>query len=127
MNEAIVLLLGFIALLYVAAPLWRGAAAEQVTSGRSNDAEMRKARALDALLDLEADYETGKLTRDEFEVMRTEQETDALNALRELDVLEASASGDDIEIKVAAERARLTCPSCGARRPEEGRCPSCGA
>ena len=127
MNELIILLLGVAALFYVLRPVIQGAAFEQVAPTGLDDASAKKAHALEALLDLETDLETGKLTKDEFEVLRAEHERDALDAMRELDVLEAAASGDRIEAEIAAERQRLLCPSCGARRPEEGRCPSCGA
>ena len=123
MSSVIVLVLVCCGIAYVMVPLFRRVEEKGSTSALQSARE-RKARALESILDLEADHEIGKLTADEFAILRSEQEQDAVQAMRELDVLEAAA-GDELEREIAQIRERLTCKECGAALSEEGRCPSC--
>jgi rubrerythrin len=127
MSVAAVVIVALAGLAYVIAPLFKQDDADQGADGRIADAEHRKARSLEAILDLEDDLAGGKITADEVAVLRSEHERDAIEALRELDVLEMTTTEDALEAAIAAERARIACPVCGARRTEDERCPSCGA
>ena len=126
---AIVVLLALAALAYVAAPLRRGprrtfprAPSEAARIGE------RKTTALTAIIDLEEERDVGKLSDRDFEVLRDQYEREALEALRELDALQASALGDEeLEAEIAAARARMVCPSCGRPNPTGERCARCGA
>ncbi|HYI43996.1 MAG TPA: zinc ribbon domain-containing protein [Actinomycetota bacterium] len=126
MTIVVAALLACAALYYVCLPLLRRET-EETASGDRLDAEEKKVRALEAILDLESDLELGRITADELEVLRAEHERDAIDAMRELDVLEMAASDSTVEKAIAAERDRITCPACGTRKVEEERCPSCGA
>ena len=74
--------------------------------GSENDAQVRKMRALEAILDLEAEMAAGKLAADDFAAFKEMHEQDALTAMRELDVA-ARAGEDDLEAEIAAARAEL--------------------
>ena len=72
----------------------------------ASDAAARKMRALDAILDLEAEVAAGKLSEEDFATFKTAHAKDALAAIRELDVSAASDS-DELELEIAAARERL--------------------
>jgi hypothetical protein len=125
---AIVALLALAALAYVAAPLRRGPRrAFPHRSGEVARIGERKAAALTAILDLEEERDVGKLSEQDFRLLRDQYEKEALAALRELDALQSSELGDEaLEAEIAAARARMVCPSCGRPNPSGGRCPRCG-
>lgn len=125
----VVAILACIALAYVALPLGtrRGQAVETPT--REGELDAVKTTALSAIVDLEADRSVGKLSEEDFEVLRAQYEAEALRALVELDALRAESpvpEGDDaLEEEIAAMRVRLECPRCGSLRSTEGTCPQC--
>lgn len=125
------LLIAFLAcaaLAYVMAPLRFGPRAEPVDESLlASEAAGRKRAALTAILDLETERDIGKLSPADFEALRAEYEAQALAALAELDALESARGDDALESEIAAVRARLVCPSCGAVRTRSGACPQCGA
>lgn len=126
MAELVVVLLVLVALAYVGMPLLRGrGAASAPEEPGVAEATARKRTALGAIVDLESDHVMGKLTDDDFETLRRDYETEALEALRCLDALQAPAR-DDLEREIATVRARLECPACGAPRRAGARCPRCG-
>lgn len=91
-------------------------------------ADLDKRSALEALVEVDEDHATGKLSTEDFVMLKTEYEKRALTALKALDVARARAAGDDdIEREIAAIRAQLACPSCGGLRSGEGVCPRCDA
>ncbi|MFN2488610.1 MAG: hypothetical protein ABR529_02490 [Actinomycetota bacterium] len=130
MAIALVALLGAAALIYVGMPLLggrRGPRPALDAPGPEASAAgegARKRSALDAILDLEADHDMGKLTEDDFQALLPGLEAEALEALRRLDALRAP--DDDLEREIAAITARLQCPGCGAPRPTGSVCPRCG-
>jgi hypothetical protein len=130
-GELVVALLCAAAVAYVAGPL-RGRAPTGSLDGAGPERELeaRKRSALAAILDLEGERALGKLSAEDFGALVATYEAEAVDALRRLDELRAAA-GDGIEEEVAAARARLRCPSCGAPREGSGRgaptCPRCGA
>lgn len=127
MIEAVVVaLIAGIALAYVAIPLRSGGRRRGETSHRADEAEARKRNALEAIVDLESEREAGKLSVADFDLLRAEYEAEALAALKELDVIRASQTDDSVENEIAAVRARLVCPSCGAPRIAGEQCPRCG-
>ena len=123
----VVLVAAVAGIAYVVLPLRRGPRNFGATGPTATqDAEDRKSAALAGIVDLEQELEIGKLSRDDFEVLRAEYERDAVAALHELDggVL---PDEDALEKEIAAARARLACPSCGAPRTTDGPCPRCGS
>jgi hypothetical protein len=125
----LIALLGLAVLAWVALPLRHGPQVdEQLPSLQLEEANAKKRAALVAILDLETEQATGKLSSGDFSVLRSEYETKALLALREADALRDSTFDDDeLEKEIAAVRERLRCPNCGAaRRPGEP-CKRCGS
>lgn len=125
----VVAALASVALLYVVLPLGRDARREPAeVPTPADEAAARKRAALVAIIDLENERDVGKLSRDDFEKLRTEYEAEAVAAVRELDALtEDSTWDDDLEIEIARIREQLKCPTCGAPRTPGGACATCGA
>jgi hypothetical protein len=118
-----------VVLAWVTLPLRRGPRLDDPQpAGALEEARTRKRDALVAILDLENERATGKLSESDFVALRLECEAQALTALREADALRDSTVDDDeLEAEIAALRERLRCPNCGAaRRPGEP-CERCGA
>jgi len=117
------------ALAWVALPLRKGDRVDEpADSPALDEAEAKKLAALGAIVDIENERATGKLSESDFVVLRSEYETRALIALREADALRDSTFDDDeLEKEISAVRERLRCPNCGtARRPGEP-CEQCGS
>jgi hypothetical protein len=89
--------------------------------------EAKKKSALGAIIDIEDEKTVGKLSDEDFEILRREYEAEALDALIELDGLQRVPDDDSLEAEIAAMRARLACPACGAPRLSAGPCERCGA
>lgn len=121
----IVLALSCFAAFYVARSLKEGAASARVDEGASLEAEDDKRLALAALIDLEEERDSGKLSRDDFERLRTTYEVEAVDALRRADAATDDGDEDDLEQEIARVRDRLRCPRCGAIRPSGELCPRC--
>ncbi|MDQ3941044.1 MAG: hypothetical protein M3238_06830 [Actinomycetota bacterium] len=129
MITAIVIgVLACAALVYVAMPLRRGPVWEtDDIPSPLQEAEEKKSAALAGIVDLEQERDAGKLSAEDFHALRAEYESDALEALKELDATPAAAPEDDLEKEIAAARQRMTCPSCGAPRDPGSACSRCGA
>jgi hypothetical protein len=128
-SVGLIAVLGLAVLAWVAVPLRRGPQVDEpLPSLQLEEANAKKRAALVAILDLEAEQASGKLSSGDFAVLRSEYETKALLALREADALRDSTFDDDeLEREIAAIRERLRCPNCGAaRRPGEP-CKRCGS
>ncbi|HEX2196672.1 MAG TPA: hypothetical protein VHJ76_07075 [Actinomycetota bacterium] len=124
----VVALLACAALAYVAVPLGRRGRTEEPPSAES-ELDARKTTALSAIVDLENERLVGKLSEEDFEVLRAQYEAEALQALTELDALRAAQpdATDDasLEAEVAEMRRRLACPRCGSLRSIDGTCSRC--
>ncbi len=121
--------LGIAVLAWVALPLRRGPEVDEpLPLQQLEEANAKKRAALVAIVDIENERATGKLSQTDFVALRSEYETKALLALREADALRDSTFDDDeLEKEIAAIRERLRCPKCGAaRRPGEP-CTRCGS
>jgi rubrerythrin len=118
-------LLALAGLAYVLAPVRAGAARDSVPDGLAEDALARKASALDALMDMEAERASGKLSAEDYAALRSEYEEEAINALDDLDAF--ARSDDELEAEIDAMRRRLTCPECGTFRLQGEPCPRCGS
>lgn len=125
----VVALLACVALAYVALPLGSRRAPREEPPAREGELDALKTSALSAIVDLEADRSVGKLSDEDFDVLRAQYEAEALRALVELDALHAESElpRDDraLEEEIAAMRLRLECPRCGGLRSTEGTCPQC--
>lgn len=116
------------AIAYIVAPIGRARRGMDETVSETA-AEEKKRVALTGILDLEEERDGGKLSDQEFIDLRARYERDAVDALKELDIADASAPlGDRLEEEIAAARDKLRCGTCGAPRGSEAaRCPSCGS
>ncbi len=144
-----------IAVVAVGYPLVYGARrrAMPVVEGERQRAELeaRREALYAALKDLEFDHETGKLSAEDYAVLRERYTVQAVTVLQQLDALATegpsvvgqgdAAPDEELEREVAV--APLACPvcrrayrpgdvfcaGCGASLAEvgEGRCPECGA
>ena len=123
----VVIALVAVALVYIAAPVRRPLPAGQ--DPPVPDAALERKRvALSGLVDLEEEFQAGKLTTDDFDSLRRTYERDAIDALRDLDAKrDEDAFDDEIEREIADARARLACPNCGAPRGAGQTCERCGA
>ena len=120
----LIALIACAALAYAAAPLKGGPRREEPDPSQLlEDAESRKLAALTAIVDIENERDIGKLSEPDFNELRRYYEVQALAALAELDSLRTD---DPVEEEIAAMKARLTCPSCGALRRVNQACPRCG-
>ena len=70
---------------------------------------------LASLREMEFDYRTGKLAEDDYAAMRSEVETRAIEALRQLDAVEASVGLDaQLEEEIRALKASIAARGAGA-------------
>ena len=97
-------------------------------SPEAADASARKNTALVALLELEEERDSGKLSTDDYKDLRGQYEREAINALNDADAVSVSESEDDVvEAEIRRIKASLTCPSCGSPRTPGEPCNRCGA
>lgn len=130
MIEAALVALAALAMLaYVLNPLRSGPRRDiPSTSMRAEDAEEKKRAALTALIDIEEERSIGKMSQTDFDALRAEYEAEALEALIELDGLEATPDVDqELEVEISALKTKMTCPSCGSLRQPGKACNHCGA
>lgn len=125
----IVSLAAIAALAYVLTPLRSGPRRDiPATSVQIEDAEEKKRAALTALIDIEEERSIGKLSEGDFDALRMEYEAEALEALIELDELEAAPGAEgELEAEISALRSKMTCSSCGALQRPGKACEHCGA
>lgn len=128
----VVALLACAALAYVALPLGQRRGRKEETPSAEAELDARKTTALSAIVDLENERLVGKLSDEDFDVLRAQYEAEALRALTELDALRAQSDagagdGDDasLEAEIAEMRRRLACPRCGRLRTTDGTCSQC--
>lgn len=90
-----------------------------------------KEATLAAIRELEFDYQTGKLSSEDYQDLRSRYEAKAVAILRALDAAGTSAGLEDaVEEEIQAFRQRkreATCEGCGGELPPGARfCPHCG-
>ncbi len=118
--------------LFRRADSWSG---ETAAPPLGDTQEKDKDMALAAIRELEFDHATGKISPEDYAVLRTRYETKALEAITQRAGTPAAAAETDrrdtealLEAEIAAARSRIRCASCGESLPRETRfCPSCGA
>lgn len=113
-------------------PLLCGSEGEE-EPGLPADGGREKELALAAIRELEFDYATGKISPEDYALLRARYEARALQAItRAAAPAEATGGEPDVdallEAEIAARRRGRRCASCGGSLPQEARyCPSCGA
>lgn len=114
--------LAVVGLIYVLAPLMRGA---RYSGAAISAPPAEDASAIEALREIEFDQATGKLSPEDYATLRA---TYAPLALAELEARETSAPADAAEQLIARMKSReLACAQCGPR-PEGDAvfCSDCG-
>jgi hypothetical protein len=114
-------------------PLLRGTEAEEEAADLPADRSREKELALAAIRELEFDYATGKISPEDYALLRARYEARALQAITRAATPPAATGGEPdlealLEAEIAARRRGRRCTSCGGSLPREARyCPSCGA
>jgi hypothetical protein len=124
----VVAFLACAALAYVALPLGQRRGRKEEAPSAEGELDAQKTTALAAIVDLENERLVGKLSEEDFEILRAQYEAEALRALTELDALRAREDGPDdasLEAEIAEMRRRLACPRCGRVRTADGTCSQC--
>lgn len=123
----VVALLACGALAYVALPLGQRRGKREAAPSAEGELDAQKTTALSAIVDLENERLVGKLSDEDFDVLRAQYEAEALRALTELDALRAHSEEPDasLEAEIAEMRKRLACPRCGSLRSIDGTCSQC--
>lgn len=116
------------ALVLVAAPMRQGRRDIVEENNELADAAADKRTKLGALVELEEERFTGKLSKADFDLLQRQYEAEAVAALKKLDSLQdVTTTDEELEAEIARVKSEMQCPKCGALRRSEGRCPECGA
>lgn len=107
--------------------------------------EVQKEGAYSAIRELEFDLKMGKLSSEDFEALKNQYTTEAVNYLKQIDKLQtnnptnASSSAEEIEAEIEREISAVNtqkrkkgdhryCTQCGSKAPPKAHfCGSCGA
>ena len=128
MEVVLVAAISLVALYFVAAPMRGGRRAMQEDSAEVAEASADKRTKLTALVELEEERFSGKLSEADFNLLRQQYESEAIEALKKLDGLTEGPDRDaDLEAEIARVKSEMQCPNCGALRRSSGPCPECGA
>ncbi len=93
-------------------------------NGQLESLEHARAQAMDALRDLQFDYNTGKLSDADYQSLRAQYELKAAQILQQLDALKGLAPNG----KRAAPAVKRICPRCHAALDTSDKfCAKCGA
>jgi hypothetical protein len=125
-TVVVALLLVFCVAVFIAQPLLTTPpeGAGDTETGPPELWSREKGVALLAIREAEFDHATGKLTEDDYEILRNAYEERALHAMRELDRNQPSRTA---AASVAASSAVRFCRSCGRQFSEADRfCGGCG-
>lgn len=127
-ESLLIALVALVVLGYVLGPMRRGRSDVSEGSDEIADADADKNAKLGALIELEEERYSGKLSQEDFDRLRLQYESEAVEALKRLDsVKETADRDDDLESEIARVKSQLRCPSCGAARKPGAPCPECGA
>lgn len=121
--------LTLLALMFVTVPIRAGRMDMDDRTDAVAEADADKRSKLTALLELEEDRFSGRLSDSDFAHLQQQYESEAVEALKKLDSLtDAPRQADDeIEAEIARVKSTLRCPECGTPRRSTERCPECGA
>jgi hypothetical protein len=120
---------------YVAEPLIRTqrklAPSQKPETNRKAEAEAEYRATLNAIRDLDFDFQTGKVLQADYGALREHYAARGAALLKELDQFRAAprpASDDEWEAAIRARRKAQACPACGrAYKPGDKFCGKCGA
>ncbi len=140
-----VILLAFLLLAAVLftllSPFWAPSrSAQEQEDSRLTDLYARKVVLYDTIKELEADYQLGKVSSEDYSRISSQLKIEAVTVLRQIDYYQRAglplAIDQEIEAAIRARRARFQqaastprfCPQCGAPlQPGDRFCGQCGA
>ena len=135
------ILLAGLAVVYVALPLLRPGRPLLVDdAGPLADLILRKDTLLESIKELEFDYQTGKLSAEDYQRLDQRQRQQAIALLRQIEQAMPAAAGLEAELEQAIQSRRsrteraaspasetVTCPRCQSPvRANDKFCPQCG-
>jgi hypothetical protein len=118
-------------IVFISQPLF-GRRSEDIFQDEFEETEIkhllsRKDSIYMALKDLEFDFSTGKLSKEDYEALREKLSAEAAESLKEIDELEADA-GKPAKRKKTTETSPLFCEACGFKsEPGDRFCRGCGS
>jgi hypothetical protein len=126
MLLSICLLIAIALMIFVVAPLLSpagvGTGTLPVDITPLGDLKRRRLVLYENLEDLEFEFKSGKISREDYQALRTDYTSEAVQLMAASQALELPARDEAlIEKEIAARRARRR-----AERPEEYVCPKCG-
>ncbi|MDQ7054709.1 MAG: zinc ribbon domain-containing protein [candidate division KSB1 bacterium] len=128
MIELIALSLAILTAIYIGYPFYKS----RQTSMNFNvnhsieDLEAQKIEIYKAIKDIEFDYEMGKLSREDFEQLRSQYKAEAVNILKQLDQIRPGQRRR--ATKTPAQAGQRFCAQCGSPVHAQDRfCSNCGA
>jgi len=121
MTAVVAMSLGLAVALFVILPLLRQAGEQELETGSAGNELWTREKAVAVLAITEADFDraTGKLSDDDYRVLRSDYEGRALQAMAEIDRAAPVATGVDrfcAECGSPLAAADLFCGACGRRR-----------
>jgi hypothetical protein len=139
LTIAVALLLALLAIGFVAWPLWQpGAVVRLDDDNPLTELIQRKDSVLLSIKELEFDYQTGKLSAQDYQRLDHRLRQQAIGLLRQLEKAAPDSANLEAELEAAILRQRQTAGhQTGARQPESANngaparhkrfCPQCGA
>jgi hypothetical protein len=118
MTEAVIVLgAGAGLAAWILSPLRRGGVAERLPDTRRSELVEAKHAALRSILDLELDRSVGKVSDEDYRILRRQHEGEAVAIIAEIDEIDrlgsGGASSDVLEAEIAAARRRMSAPGGG--------------
>lgn len=113
----------FVAALVVSLPLFRGETAGALGGDPESHYhwEKQKRDAYAAIKEADLDFQMGKLTRADYDLIRRAQEARAVEAIGALD------RGGEVRDQTRSATQPATCPACGGAVDTGAFCAACGA
>ncbi len=128
MLELIALSLAILAAIYIGYPFFRSKNETMAfdVNHSIEDLEAKKVEIYKAIKDIEFDYEMGKLSREDFEELRSQYKAEAVKILKQLDQVRPGRRRRGG--KVPAQAGQRFCTQCGTPVHARDRfCRNCGA
>jgi rubrerythrin len=138
----VILLMGLAMVIFVGQPLVTRVSSPLPTDAAEQEIErlsVQKETLYTAIHDLDFDFQTGKVDREDYTAMRQRLESEAIEVLRQIDHVDPLADLDsELERQILALRqlpalpslpatTAMMCLACGVRlHGNENFCPSCG-
>ncbi len=128
MLELIALSLAILAAIYIGYPFFRSKNETMAfdVNHSIEDLEAKKVEIYKAIKDIEFDYEMGKLSREDFEELRSQYKAEAVKILKQLDQVRPGRRKRGG--RVPAQAGQRFCTQCGTPVHAQDRfCRNCGA